>query len=95
MSRQSIQKIKAMLLCIEYGILFVNTVDTKDQSNAIVPCILFVDTVDTKIKCYCVLSRVFCLSTLSIQRSKHVMHLMLCLSTLSIQRSNATVLCIE
>ena len=26
---------KAMLLCIEYGILFVNTVDTKDQSNAI------------------------------------------------------------
>ena len=34
MSRQSIQKIKAMLLCIEYGILFVDTVDTKDQSNA-------------------------------------------------------------
>ena len=29
MSRQSIQKIKAMLLCIEYGILFVDTVDTK------------------------------------------------------------------
>ena len=28
MSTQSIQKIKAMLLCIEYGILFVNTVDT-------------------------------------------------------------------
>ena len=28
MLRQSIQKIKAMLLCIEYGILFVNTVDT-------------------------------------------------------------------
>ena len=28
MSRQLIQKIKAMLLCIEYGILFVDTVDT-------------------------------------------------------------------
>ena len=28
MSRQSIQMIKAMLLCIEYGILFVDTVDT-------------------------------------------------------------------
>ena len=39
-----------MLLGIEYGILFVDTVDTKDQSNAVVPCILFVDTVDTKIK---------------------------------------------
>ena len=44
---------------------------------------IYVDTVDTKIKamllCYCVLSRVSCLSTLSIQRSKHPMHLMLCL----------------
>ena len=29
MSRWSIQRIKAMLLCIEYGILFVDTVDTK------------------------------------------------------------------
>ena len=28
MLRQLIQKIKAMLLCIEYGILFVDTVDT-------------------------------------------------------------------
>ena len=34
-------------------------------------------------QCYCVLSRVPCLSTLSIWRSKHTMHLMLCLSTLS------------
>ena len=34
-------------------------------------------------QCYCVLSRVSCLSTLSIWRSKHAMHLMLCLSTLS------------
>ena len=46
MSRQSIQKIKAMLLCIEYGILFVNTVDTKIKaSNAFNA--MFVDTVDT------------------------------------------------
>ena len=29
MSRQLIQRIKVMLLCIEYGILFVNTVDMK------------------------------------------------------------------
>ena len=54
MSRWSIQRIKAMLLCIEYDIfffdtvnmkikvcnalkaMFVKTVDTKDQSNAIV-----------------------------------------------------------
>ena len=28
MSRQLIQKIKAILLCIEYGIFFVDTVDT-------------------------------------------------------------------
>ena len=33
-------------------------------------------------QCYCVLSRVSCLSTLSIWRSKKAMHLMLCLSTL-------------
>ena len=46
MSRQSIQKIKAMLLCIEYGILFVDTVDTKIKaSNAFNA--MFVDTVDT------------------------------------------------
>ena len=32
-------------------------------------------------QCYCVLSRVSCLSTLLIWRSKHSMHLMLCLST--------------
>ena len=43
MSRQSIQKIKAMLLCIEYGILFVDTVDTKIKAcNALNA--MFVDT---------------------------------------------------
>ena len=46
MSRQLIQKIKAMLLCIEYGILFVDTVYTKIKaSNAFNA--MFVDTVDT------------------------------------------------
>ena len=46
MSRQLIQKIKAMLLCIEYGILFVDTVDTKIKaSNAFNA--MFVDTVNT------------------------------------------------
>ena len=46
MLRQSIQKIKAMPLCIEYGILFVDTVDMKIKaSNAFNA--MFVDTVDT------------------------------------------------
>ena len=46
MSRQLIQKIKAMLLCIEYGILFVDTIDMKIKaSNAFNT--MFVDTVDT------------------------------------------------
>ena len=46
MLRQSIQKIKAMLLCIEYGILFDNTVDMKiNASNAFNA--MFVDTVNT------------------------------------------------
>ena len=46
MSRWLIQRIKAMLLCIEYGILFVNTVDTKIKAlNA-----MFVKTVDTTAK---------------------------------------------
>ena len=46
MSRQSIQRIKAMLLCIEYGILFVNTVDMKIKAcNALNT--MFVETVDT------------------------------------------------
>ena len=49
MSRQSIQKIKAMLLCIEYGILFVDTVDMKIKAcNALNA--MFVETVDTTVK---------------------------------------------
>ena len=47
MSRWSIQKIKAMLLCIDY-VLFVNTVNTKIKAfNALNA--MFVDTVDTGI----------------------------------------------
>ena len=46
MSRQLIQKIKAMLLCIEYGIFFVDTVDMKIKAiNAFNA--MFVNTVDT------------------------------------------------
>ena len=49
MSRQSIQKIKAMLLCIEYGILFIDTIDTKIKAcNALNA--MFVKTVDTTVK---------------------------------------------
>ena len=48
MLRQSIQKIKAMLLCIEFDILFVDTVNMKIKaSNAFND--IFVDTVDTNI----------------------------------------------
>ena len=46
MSRWSIQKIKAMLLCIEYGILFVDTVNMKIKArNAL--NVMFVDTINT------------------------------------------------
>ena len=49
MSRQSIKKIKAMLLCIEYGILFVDTVDMKIKvSNALNA--MFDETVDNTFK---------------------------------------------
>ena len=49
MLRQSIQKIKAMLLCIEYGILFVDTVDMKIKAcNALNA--MFVETVNTTVK---------------------------------------------
>ena len=49
MSRQLIQKIKAMLLCIEYGILFVDTVNTKIKAcNALNA--MFVETVVTTVK---------------------------------------------
>ena len=46
MSRQSIQMIKAMLLCIEYGILFVDTVDTNIKARNALNA-MFVDTVST------------------------------------------------
>ena len=49
MSRQSIQKIKAMLLCIEYGILFVDTVDMKIKAHNALNAV-FLKTVDTTVK---------------------------------------------
>ena len=49
MSRQSIQKIKAMLLCIEYGILFVDTVDMKIKAHNALNAV-FVETIDTTVK---------------------------------------------
>ena len=49
MSRWSIQRIKAMLLCIEYGILFVDTVDTKIKACNTLNA-MFVETVDTTVK---------------------------------------------
>ena len=49
MSRWSIQRIKAMLLCIEYSILFVDTVDAKIKAcNALNA--MFVETVNTTAK---------------------------------------------
>ena len=49
MLRQSIQKIKAMLLCIEYGISFVNTVDTKIKARNALNA-MFIETFDTTVK---------------------------------------------
>ena len=49
MLRQSIQKIKAMLLCIEYGILFVDTVHMKIKAHNALSA-MFVETVDTTVK---------------------------------------------
>ena len=49
MSRWLIQRIKAMLLCIEYSIFFVDTVDTKIKAcNALNA--MFVETADTTVK---------------------------------------------
>ena len=50
MSRWSIQNIKAMLLCIVYGILFVNTVNTKIKACNTLNA-MFVETVDTLYWC--------------------------------------------
>ena len=47
MSRLSIQRIKAMLLCIVYAMLFVYTVDTKIKARNAFNAI-YVNTVDTK-----------------------------------------------
>ena len=49
MLRWSIQRIKAMLLCIEYGILFVDTVDTKIKACNVLNA-MFVKTVNTTVK---------------------------------------------
>ena len=49
MSRWSIQRIKAMLLYIVYGILFVYTVDTKIKAHNALNA-MFVETVDTTVK---------------------------------------------
>ena len=46
MLRRSIQRIKAMLLCIVYGILFVDTVDTNIKARNALNA-MFVETVDT------------------------------------------------
>ena len=46
MLRWLIQRIKAMLLCIVYGILFVDTFDTKIKSHNALNA-MFVETVDT------------------------------------------------
>ena len=49
MLRRSIQRIKAMLLYIVYGILFVDTVDTKIKARNALNA-MFVETFDTTIK---------------------------------------------
>ena len=46
MLRWSIQRIKAMLLCIEYGILFVDTVNMNIKAHNALNA-MFIETVDT------------------------------------------------
>ena len=62
-----------MLLCIVY--LVCRDCQYKDQSSQCFECYVCRDCQYKGSKqCYCVLSMVSCLSTLSIQRSKHAMH---------------------
>ena len=103
MSRWSIQMIKAMLLCIEYGILFVDTVDTKIKAyNALNA--MFVETVLNFLN----IQRIFnpqkvleswdsglfnhTINTIHVHtvdtRQGTLMHSMLFLSTLSIQNTS-------
>ena len=49
MSRWSIQRIKAVLLYIVYGILFVDTVDMKIKARNALNA-MFVETVNTTVK---------------------------------------------
>ena len=49
MSRRSIQRIKAVLLYIVYGILFVDTVNMKIKARNALNA-MFVETVDTTVK---------------------------------------------
>ena len=49
MSRRLIQRIKAMLLYIVYGILFVNTVDMEIKAHNALNA-MFVETVNTTVK---------------------------------------------
>ena len=66
MSRWSIQRMKAMLLCIVYGILFVDTVDTKIKAcNALNA--MFVETVDTLV--FVALTQHFIQSTMRCENS--------------------------
>ena len=68
MSRWLIQRIKAMLLCTEYGILFVDTVDTKIKAYKALNAI-YVDTVDTRQGS--LMHSMLSMSTLSIQKHIH------------------------
>ena len=49
MSRRSIQRIKAMLLYIVFGILFVDSVDMKIKAHNALNA-MFVETVNTTVK---------------------------------------------
>ena len=68
MSRQSIQKIKAMLLCIEYGILFVSTVSTYSDKHSI-QCIVYfdlrIDSVNINIAFNALHALIFCINSVN------------------------------
>ena len=76
MLTQSIQRIKAMLLFIEYGILFVDTVDTKIKANNALNA-MFVETL--ALTQHLIQSTMRCENTSinSLDIAQHSMHCML------------------
>ena len=98
MSRQSIQRIKAMLLCIEYGILFVDTVNTKHTSMQYIECyamsrlsiLVFSHLIVLSIRC-CVRATNNSVSTVLTNIAFYVLHALIFISTVSTKKIAYTI----